>query len=105
VAAAPVVAQPGEVTFVQAHAPASLAASAPAGFAVQLGAFASYPNALDFLAHVQNQLAGAKVEARVRQANGLYRVYVGPYANREEARRVGERITHAFGFPTLVSLH
>jgi rare lipoprotein A len=103
VADAPLVAQPGEVTYVQSSAPASLAAGSPAGFAVQLGAFASYPNALDFLAHVQNQLAGAKVEARVRQAGGLYRVYVGPYANREEARRVGERITQAFGFPTLVS--
>jgi len=72
---------------------------------VQLGAFSSYPNAQNFLAHVQNQLASAQVEARVRQAGGLYRVYVGPYAERDEARRVGERITQAFGFPTTVGPH
>ena len=81
------------------------AASPATGFAVQLGAFSSYPNAQNFLAHVQNQLASAQVEARVRQAGGLYRVYVGPYAERDEARRVGERITQAFGFPTTVGPH
>jgi cell division septation protein DedD len=81
------------------------AASPTTGYAVQLGAFSSYPNAQNFLAHVQNQLASAQVEARVRQAGGLYRVYVGPYAERDEARRVGERITQAFGYPTTVGPH
>jgi len=81
------------------------AASPTTGYAVQLGAFSSYPNAQNFLAHVQNQLASAQVEARVRQAGGLYRVYVGPYAERDEARRIGERITQAFGFPTSVGPH
>ena len=81
------------------------AAPPTSGFAVQLGAFSSYPNAQNFLAHVQNQLASAQVEARVRQAGGLYRVYVGPYTDRDEARRVGERITQAFGFPTTVGPH
>jgi peptidoglycan lytic transglycosylase len=106
VADAPLVSPPAEVALVQARAPIPGAAPPPpSGYAVQLGAFASYPNALDFLAHVQNQLAGARVEARVRQAGGLYRVYVGPYADRDEARRVGERITHAFGFATVVAPH
>ena len=45
------------------------------------------------LAHVQNQLATAQVEAKVRQVGGLFRVYVGPYPERGEARRVGERLT------------
>ena len=31
-----------------------------------------------FLAHVQNQLVAAQVEAKIRQAGGLFRVYVGP---------------------------
>jgi rare lipoprotein A len=75
------------------------------GYSVQLGAFASYPNAQAFLARVQNQLATAQVEARIRQAGGLYRVYIGPYPDRSEARRVGERITHAFGFQTTVAAH
>lgn len=75
------------------------------GYSVQLGAFASYPNAQSFLARVQNQLAAAQVEARIRQAGGLYRVYIGPYPDRSEAQRVGERITQAFGFQTTVAAH
>jgi rare lipoprotein A len=108
VAMAPVVAAPAEVTPVPVPAPVFTQASGGApsgGYAVQLGAFASYPNALNFLAHVQNQLAGAQVEAKVRQSGGLYRVYVGPYDERDEARRVGERITQAFGFATTVAPH
>jgi len=107
VAAAPVIAPPAEVTPVPTPV-ASLATPAgvsSGGYAVQLGAFASYANAQNFLAHAQNQLQTASVEAKVRQAGGLYRVYVGPYADRDEARRVGERITQAFGFATTVGPH
>jgi rare lipoprotein A len=107
VAAAPVISAPAEITPVPTPV-ASLATPSgvsSSGYAVQLGAFASYANAQNFLAHVQNQLANASVEAKVRQGGGLYRVYVGPYADRDEARRVGERITQAFGFATTVGPH
>ena len=80
-------------------------AAAAGGFVVQLGAFANYANAQNFLGHVQNQLAAAEVEAKVRQTGGLFRVYVGPYADREEARRVGERLTTAFGVVTMIAPH
>jgi rare lipoprotein A len=80
-------------------------ASAGAGYSVQLGAFANFANAQSFLAHVQNQLAAAQVEARIRQAGGLFRVYVGPYPEREEARRTGERLRQEFGFTTSVAPH
>ena len=105
VAAAPQVEAPAEVTPVAVPSPTFAPATSgapPGGYAVQLGAFASYANALNFLAHAQNQFAAAQVEAKVRQSGGLYRVYVGPYAEREEARRVGERITQAFGFATTI---
>jgi rare lipoprotein A len=108
VAAAPVIAPPAEVTAVAVPVPAFDAPPAsvsPGGYAVQLGAFSTYANAQNFLAHAQNQLAGASVEAKVRQAGGLFRVYVGPYADRDEARRVGQRITQAFGFATSVGPH
>ena len=75
------------------------------GFAVQLGAFQNFNNAQAFLAHVQAQLATAQVEPRVRQANGLYRVYVGPFPDRDEARRVADRLTNAFGVATAVAPH
>ena len=75
------------------------------GFAVQLGAFQNFTNAQTFLAHVQTQLASAQVEPKVREANGMFRVYVGPYPDRDEARRVAERITNAFGVATAVAPH
>ena len=69
---------------------------------MQLGAFANFANAQSFLAHVQNQTARAGVEPRVRQVGGLWRVLVGPYADRAEAARVADRIANAFGFAATV---
>jgi len=80
-------------------------ASVVGGYSVQLGAFANFANAQAFLTHAQNQLAAAQVEAKIRQAGGLYRVYIGPYPARTDAERVGERITQAFGFATSVAPH
>jgi rare lipoprotein A len=80
-------------------------ADAKEGFVVQLGAFSNYANAQAFLAHVQNQMAAAEVEPRVRQQKGLWRVYVGPYPSRDEARRVATRIASAFGVATSVTAH
>jgi len=83
-----------------------VAAPAPAaGFVVQLGAFGSYANAKNFLEHVQNQLASAGVEPGVRQVGGLFRVYVGPYPDRDEARRVAQQLETAFGFATVLAPH
>ena len=79
--------------------------SAGSGFAVQLGAFASHANAQNFLEHVQNQLAAGGVEPKIRQANGLFRVYVGPYPERDEARRIADRLETAFGFSTALAPH
>ncbi len=75
------------------------------GFAVQLGAFANFANAQNFVAHVRSQLVAAQVEAKMREANGLYFVFVGPYPERDEARRVADRITAAFGLVTAIAVH
>ena len=74
-------------------------------YVVQLGAFASEPNAQSFLAHVQAQVASAAVEPRVRHAGGLYRVYVGPFASRDDARRTADRLASAFGLATSIAPH
>ena len=77
------------------HGPAADAAIAPIGRArrltsVQLGAFQNFANAQTFLAHVQSQLAdGAGRSRRCARSDGLFRVYVGPYPDRDEAQRVG----------------
>ena len=84
----------------QAQAPV---VDATGGYVVQLGAFASEPNARSFLAHVQGQLASAQVEPRVRQSDGLYRVYIGPYPSRDDARRVADRLEAAFGVATAIA--
>lgn len=102
-AALPVVA-PAHATTLPVVADAATPSDA-AGFVVQLGAFANYANAQLFLAHVQNQIAIAHVEPRVRQAGGLWRVFVGPFAERDEARRIAERIDSAFGLAATVSPH
>jgi rare lipoprotein A len=98
VAAAP--AQPADAPQI-----APISREPAGGFAVQLGAFQNFNNAQAFLAHVQGQLATAQVEPRVREVNGLYRVYVGPYPERDEARRVADRLTSAFGFATAIAPH
>lgn len=111
-AAAPL--PPVAVTAATAPATIALPANVPpsvaprdagGGFAVQLGAFQNNQNAQNFLTHVQGQLASAQVEPKVRELNGLYRVYVGPYSDRDEARKVAERITQAFGMATAVQPH
>ena len=109
VAAAPAItpplAPPAAVQIAERNPDSPPVASVTGGYSVQLGAFASFANAQSFLAHAQNQLAQATVEAKIRQAGGLYRVYVGPYTARDEAERVGERITQAFGFATTIATH
>jgi rare lipoprotein A len=75
------------------------------GFGVQLGAFSNYANAQNFIAHLANQLAPLGVEAKVRQVGGLFRVFVGPYPTREEARRTADRLRDALGLPTTIAVH
>ena len=97
-------------SLASAQAPAVAVDVAPVapmrgGYSVQLGAFVNFTNARTFLAHVQNQLASARVEARIRQAGGFYRVYIGPDPTRSEAEQQSARITQAFGFPTTIAAH
>ena len=109
VAAAPVVTAPytppSTMASVAVNPDTPPLAAVNGGYSVQLGAFANFANAQAFLTRTQNQLGAAEVEAKIRQAGGLYRVYIGPYPARNEAERIGERITAAFGFATTISAH
>ena len=114
---APILAAAPALPPVAAPAPAATSTPAPTvpptpisretggGYMVQLGAFQNYNNAQTFLAHVQGPLATAQVDPKVRDVNGLYRVYVGPYPDRDEAKRVADRLSSAFGFATAVAPH
>jgi rare lipoprotein A len=72
-------------------------------FVVQLGAFRDYGNAQNFLARSQAAVAGIAGEPRVSQFNGLWRVYVGPYADAAEAKRMGDRLYAALGMDNTVA--
>lgn len=86
-------------------APAPINRETSGGYSVQLGAFQNFANAQNFLAHIQGQLASAQVEPKVREGGGLYRVYVGPFPDRDEARRTADRISGEFGVATAVAPH
>jgi rare lipoprotein A len=80
-------------------------ASADGGFVVQLGAFASNANAENFLARVAAPIAQVGVEPKVRQVGGLFRVFVGPYASRDDAKRTADRLRDALGLESMVVVH
>jgi rare lipoprotein A len=80
-------------------------ASVEGGFVVQLGAFANYANAQNFVAHLANQIAPVGVEPTVRQINGLFRVFVGPYPTRDDAKRMADRLREALGLPSTIAIH
>jgi len=104
VAAAPMAPPPAGTPAAEVGAPVSVAPN-DGGFVVQLGAFANYANAENFLAHVANQLAPAGVEPKIRQVGGLFRVFVGPYAARDDARRTADRLRDALGLPSTIAVH
>ena len=80
-------------------------ASAEGGFVVQLGAFGNYANAQNFVARLANQSAQVGVEAKVRQVNGLFRVFVGPFPMRDDAKRTADRLRDALGLPSTIVIH
>ena len=75
---------------------------APGGFVVQLGAFANNVNAQAFVERVANQIAPLGVEASVHEQGGLYRVSVGPYSSRDDARRTADRLRAALGLDSTI---
>ncbi len=74
------------------------------GYVTQLGAFGNYANAQEFVGRLANQTGTLGVEPKVRQDSGLYRVYVGPYSTREEARRAADRLRDALGLDSTVRI-
>ncbi|HXX86701.1 MAG TPA: septal ring lytic transglycosylase RlpA family protein [Casimicrobiaceae bacterium] len=92
---------PVAVAEAAATAPLPVAAET-GGYVVQLGAFANNANAQNFVSSVANQTSGLGVEAKVRQSDGWFRVFVGPYSTREDAARSAERLRAALGLDGVV---
>ena len=104
VASAPIVAAPAGTPPAEGTSAVPVA-SAEGGFVVQLGAFANYANAQNFVEHLANQIAPVGVEPKVRQVNGLFRVFVGPYPARDDAKRMADRLRDALGLPSTIAVH
>ena len=104
VVSAPIAAAPAASSTPEA-APSVPIARADGGFVVQLGAFASNANAENFLARLAVPIAQVGVEARIRQVSGLFRVFVGPYATRDEAKRTADRLRDALGLESTIAPH
>jgi rare lipoprotein A len=75
------------------------------GYVVQLAAFANNVNAQAFVTHVANQTGVLGVEAKVHETAGLYRVVVGPYSTRDDAKRTADRLRDAFGLDSMIKPH
>jgi len=102
VAAAPL--PPVAATGVAAPPPIPVGREA-GGYVVQLAAFANNVNAQAFVTHVANQTGVLGVEAKVHETGGLYRVVVGPYPNRDDAKRTADRLRDAFGLDGMIRPH
>ena len=77
--------------------------STSAGFYLQLGAFRVKAGADSFASHVAREIDPAIASrVRVSDGNGLYRVRVGPYAQRSDADRAAASLRAAIAQPVLV---
>jgi rare lipoprotein A len=73
------------------------------GFYLQLGAFRVRAGADSFAAHVTRELDPVlSSKLQVSDANGLYRVRVGPFAKRADADQVAGNLRAAIAQPVLV---
>ena len=75
-----------------------------AGLWLQLGAFSSREAAQNFRDKVANELTWLYEPVQLSAREGLYRVRLGPYRNRDEALAIAEKVRQTLGFaPTLIS--
>ncbi len=84
-------------------APALPATSTVAGYYLQLGAFRAKAGADSFAAHLSRLIDPALASrVHVSDVSGLYRVRVGPYAQRAEADTAASSVRAAIAQPVLV---
>ena len=86
-----------------APAPVPVPVSAESrGIFVQLGAFSVAENAEQFLRKLRIDLGWLSGAMSLYQGDGLYKVHAGPYASREQAEGVAERVRQELGFRAFV---
>ena len=75
-----------------------------AGTWLQLGAFASREGAESFRTKVARELSWNNEPVQMSEREGMHRVRLGPYRNREEALAIADKVRQTLGFvPTLTN--
>lgn len=75
-----------------------------AGIYLQLGAFANADNAENLKNHLTRELDWLAEPMRVQPGGNIHRLQLGPYASRDDADRIADKIRAALGYkPTVVS--
>ena len=72
------------------------------GIYLQLGAFSARDNAENFRVRVYQQLAWLNDAIRIMARDGMYRLDLGPYRDRDEATGMAEKIREALQFTPLI---
>jgi rare lipoprotein A len=100
--------EPGPTMTQLLPPPVQLAVDTPvvveenAGIWLQLGAFSSRDGAESFRDHVSRQLSWNNEPVQVSSRDGVQRVRLGPYRNRDEALAIADKVRQTLGFaPTL----
>jgi len=65
---------------------------------LQLGAFSAAENAELFRTRMQGELAWNREPIDIAQRDGLHRVRLGPYRNRDEALAIAEKVRSSLGY-------
>lgn len=68
------------------------------GVFLQLGAFSSADNAESLRTHLARELEWLSEDIQILASGGIHRVHLGPYANRNDAEKVAEKIRIALGY-------
>ena len=99
VAAAAAVALPAEPAKPAQTIPVDAEAG---GIYLQLGAFSGRDNAENFRVRIYQQLAWLNEAIGIRARDGMYRLHLGPYRDRDEASAMADRIREALQFNPLI---
>ena len=75
----------------------------PSGLWLQLGVFSSLEAAENFRARVARELTWLLEPASIASRDGLHRVRLGPYRNREEATAIGDKVRSSMGVAPVVT--
>jgi rare lipoprotein A len=104
-ATSPVVASAAASSPAPASPPATGAVAPGGNVYLQLGAFRFRQGAETFLARMRAELGDIGKQLGLFEEDGLVRVHVGPYASKDEASAVAEKLQVKLGFKPLVSVH